>query len=146
MLLIKSGFRGDRDWLLVEYSRGMKALSISVLIGYLFLVYSAHTAHLGPRIEVFWILYFFLGLFATGVLDVLRCKLWFDSEKIYYQSTFGRKIVINISDIQQCKIIWGGNTYRIISKHGKKIYFSPYMSGGDEFYHLVKQYLGTRKA
>jgi len=143
-LLSRAGLSIDRDWYLVQYSKTARVMSIVGAIMSLLIVYSALSAEPGPRIEVLWVLYAIVGFALLGVNETFRRKVWFDGEAIHYQSPYGKRLTLPVSDISACEN-WG-NVFRIRSRRGEKIDFPALMSGSGEFCSLVREYLISKKA
>ena len=143
-LIVRPGFKGDRSWLLVKYSLPAKIFVLVMFVFFVILLNSAIQAEKGPVMAVYIVLTGLVVLAILGVLEVFRCKLWFDNTKIYYQSPYGHRKVINIEDITDCRLAWFGNVYLIKSTQGEKIGISPLMSGGTEFFELIRQYLAEK--
>ena len=143
-LIVRSSFKRDCEWLLVEYSGSAKALMVVMFGVSSLFIYSATQAEKGPIAVVYAVLFAIFAASFVSVLETFLCKLWFDNERIHYQSSYGRRVTINIDDIADCRVAWFGNTYQFIGTQGEKIEITPYMSGADDFYALVKRYLAEK--
>jgi hypothetical protein len=146
LTILRPGYKADREWLLIQYSLAAKVLMLVMFVFFLILIYSAIEADNGPSLVVYAVLFGFTIASYFSVLETFRHKLWFDNEKIYYQSPYGRRVVLSKDEIATCKIAWFGNEYQFISAEGIKIRITPLMSGGSEFYKEIRNYLMSKNA
>ena len=135
--------RVDRDWLVIEYGWAARFITLLFFVFASFLFYKSLIKPDALAIAIFGALFLFA---AIGVCEVFRHKLWLDSEKIFYQSPYKRRIILDVANIKECKVVNGGNEYRIVGMHGEKIGFTPLMSGATEVFELVNSYLANRSA
>ena len=142
-LLASSKVKVDRGWLLIEYSWAMRLIVLIFFVFAAFLLYKTLAKPVALAIVIFGALFL---LVTISVWEAFRHKLWFDSEKMFYQSPYGRRSTLDVSDIKECKVVKGGNEYRIVGMRGEKIGFTPLMSGANEFFDLVNRYLVNRIA
>ena len=131
------GVRRDRDWRLVAYSRLALALVLVSTAASFYLIHSAASDEEGPPVFVFIILGAWGLLNLAAVYEVVRCKLWFDDETIYFQPSFGRRKKMAIEDVESCVRSTLGY-YLIRSQDGDKIEMSCYMAGADQFAEHLK--------
>ena len=130
------GTRIDRSWALVKYNKfTIYLVTINSMIIF-YLSYSAFSATDGPPgiVLVLLALLSVTGIF--GINEVFRAKAWFDDRKIYFQSPYGKKIIISYQDIISCKLTVFNN-YVLVSKNGDKVRLSSYMAGIEDMMKYV---------
>lgn len=135
---VYQGVRIDRSWQLVEYNWVARIFSFVFFMTLAFVSYSALVAEPGPSLTVHIVLLTFTLLGALFILEVHRKKIWFNSDYLHYQSTFGRRLSIPISDVVSCRIS-GGEEYEIVCRSGLRISISKYMSGGFQLFVFLRR-------
>lgn len=131
------GLKQDREWVLVKYNKFSIFVTTLFLLFFAVVTYSAFTAEKGATNFALIILssITILAIFAAN--EVYRAKAWFDDEKIYFHSPYGKKITINYENIISCELTkYSG--YVITSNNGDKAKLSPYMSGINEMINFVQ--------
>ena len=140
-LLAPGTIKVDRNWLIVEYGRAMRVFTLLFFAFSAFLLYASLVKAVALAIVISGSLFLVASI---CVLEAFRHKLWFDSETIYYQPPYWRRTKLDFSSVKQCKVVRGGNEYRIVGMGGEKIGFTPYMSGARELFEAIGSYLATR--
>lgn len=125
------GVKFDREWILVKYNIFSKLFAMIFLFFSLALTHYAFTYEKDVADFVLIIISSISIISLLFVIEVYRSKAWFDEDKIYVQSAFRRKVIINYQDIVSCK--WSKfSDFVITSNNGHKVRLSAYMSGIEE--------------
>jgi hypothetical protein len=133
----------EQNWIVMEYNWFAKVVSIIFSLPAFYVTYSAFSAHFsgkGPPIVVLIIVVIYSVICILWINETYRAKAWFDDEKIYFQSPYGHKMIMNFNEIKSCQLS-RLQYYVIISKNGQKIRLNSYMPGVVNFVQFLENHL-----
>lgn len=138
------GIKKDRNWALVQFSTFIKFLAVFMLLGMLLITFKEFMRPKEIKIENIVFLLVLVLIFAFGVNEIFRSKIWFDESYIYFNSPYGKKIKFEYNEISSIKRSVF-STYVIKSTSGTKMRISIHMAGVEEFIKYLQHRISTQK-
>ncbi|WP_286801100.1 MULTISPECIES: DUF6560 family protein, partial [unclassified Marinobacter] len=127
----------DRSWLVVQYGWVLKVVVIVFTLFFSLVLYSAIQEERVIQV-VYWFLFSIVGVGLVSLNEVFRRKIWFDEKMIYYQSAFGKRVRLPLSEVVSISRGRYGSSFKIVGAKGQKVECFLHMAGSIEFYNYVR--------
>ena len=134
----------DRNWHLIKCNNFTRILVLLVSVPIFYITYSAFSTYLVEKVPNIFVLIILAGMstmFLLAINEVFRTKIWFDKENIFYQSPYGKKIVMRFDDIITCIQSKSGEYY-MVEDYNNKIKISIFMPGSIDLVKYIQYRIG----